>query len=144
MYPHLTNHVPTFFLWFMYSFFTGGYQICKNNILFLHGQHCSKYTRKFHYQFCNSGLRMGHALLKHLGALIEIFMQPQVLVWVWHFWLGQVGDGLLKRVLYFYEPSLGRKSPILHLTLLKQVLSFSSAVLQLKKLFPFLHKLRMT
>ena len=28
-----------------------------------------------------------------------------------------VGGGLLKRVLYFfgYEPSLGRKSPILHL-----------------------------
>ena len=26
----------------------------------------------------------------HLGALTEIFMQPQVLVWVGHFWFGKV------------------------------------------------------
>ena len=28
-----------------------------------------------------------------------------------------VGGGLLKRVLHFFEPSLGQKSPILHLPL---------------------------
>ena len=40
-------------------------------------------------------------------------MSLALLVWV--------GDGLLKRVLYFFgnEPSLGRKSPMLHLPLIR-------------------------
>ena len=54
---------------------------------------------------------------KHLGALMEIFyvalgssMGLALLVWV--------DGGLLKRDLYFFgnQPSLGRKSPILHIT----------------------------
>ena len=58
-------------------------------------------------------------VIVHLGAQMEIFYVALGSSMVWYFWFEKVG-GMLKRVLYFFgdEPSLRRKPPILHLTLM--------------------------
>ena len=54
-------------------------------------------------------------LFEMLCVVMEDFMQPLLLDWVWHFWLGRWC--LFKRVLrlFGYEGSLGKISPFLYM-----------------------------
>ena len=63
--------------------------------------------------YCNCPIKTFRCTNRDFYVALGSSMGLALLVWV--------GGGLLKRVLYFFgnEPSLGRKSPILHLTSLK-------------------------